>query len=390
MHYSELPSQLDCVFPLSVAFSKIFFYWKLWGWVKKIKTEGFFPKHLTFSFPNVLYCSPESAISSWGLFNSWKHLQQCHHLTWFRLLLICYGLIKVDEVFYNINTLCIIISTLSFICLAFFFYPPNREQHWLFGYFSTHFAHSSLLTCTSQQEGWGFASPCSSLPTGSTKLSVSVSMNGMVCFSQCVALRRTGTSSSLSSRTAVWEKVRERERGGGLSSSWLASRPRTHHLLARPYNVLCHNYASSFILSKGLTSKVAKSLSLTQCTARMFGHTQQHSRKNKATVIVSPPFAFHYRLMAPLFSALLPLPLYFSLLYIFFLWMGQLDDDGRRDARRRPFWVEAPRRTAAPLSSETWHCPRRPISMLMRKYANAAAANWKIHTPCMQGWRSGG
>lgn len=127
MHYSELPFQLDCVFPLSAAFSKIFFYWKLWGWVKKIKTEGFFPKHLTFSFPNVLYCSPESAISSWGLLNSWKHLQQCHHSTWFRLLLICYGLIKVDEVFYNINTLCIIISTLSFMWLALFFLSPQSR-----------------------------------------------------------------------------------------------------------------------------------------------------------------------------------------------------------------------------------------------------------------------
>lgn len=285
MHYSELPFQLDCVFPLSVAFSKISFYWKLWGWVKKIKTEGFFPKHLTFSFPNVLYCSPESAISSWGFFNSWKHLQQCHHLTWFRLLLICYGLIKVE---------------------------------W----------NGLFLPMCGSATNWHLVQ--------------------FVIQDSCV-------------------RKSERERGGSLSPSRLASHPRTHHLLARPYNVLCHNYASSFILSKGLTSKVAKSLSLTQCTARVFGHTQQHSRKNKATVIVSPPLAFHYRLMAPLFSALLPLPLYFSLLYIFFLWMGQLDDDGRRDARRRPFWVEAPRRTAAPLSSETWHCPRRPISMLMRK-----------------------
>lgn len=145
MHYSELPFQLDCVFPLSVAFSKIFFYWKLWGWVKKIKTEGFFPKHLTFSFPNVLYCSPESAISSWGLFNSWKHLQQCHHLTWFRLLLICYGLIKVDEVFYNINTLCIIISTLSFICLALFFLSPQSRTALAFRiFFDTFCAFKSV------------------------------------------------------------------------------------------------------------------------------------------------------------------------------------------------------------------------------------------------------
>lgn len=173
----------------------------------------------------------------------------------------------------------------------------------------------------------------------------------MVCFSQCVALWRTGTSSSLSSRTAGWEKVRERERGVSLP---LGSRHVPVHIIYLLDLIMC------FAIIMPPPSSCLKGWPPRWQSLSHWHNAPREclDTRNNTAGRTRPQSLCHLPLHSITGWWLLFSPLSFLFLFIFpfyiyfsFEWANLTTTAvTASDARRRPFWVEVPRRTAARLS----------------------------------------